>query len=117
MLEEIKELVHLINSLPQLALWVMIGFWAYKVIIVGSVYGLIRFTVDKLHSWLTKPKVVKQEWTWRTVYFADPEGVEGLMRQIANDLHPDSENGYRMIYTSDIKALREAWANRNTATK
>lgn len=47
MIEELKELVGLVNSLPQLALWVAIGFWAYKVIIVGSIYGVIRLIVQQ----------------------------------------------------------------------
>lgn len=55
MLEEMKELVSIVNSLPQLALWVAIGFWAYKVIIVGSVYGLIRLVVQRGYAAYMSP--------------------------------------------------------------
>ena len=61
MIEELKQLVALVNTLPQLALWVAIGFWAYKVIIVGSIYGVIRMVVTKVHDWLTRPKPVMKE--------------------------------------------------------
>lgn len=39
-----------------MALWVLAGFWVYKVVVIGSIYGLIKFIVTKLHSWLTMPK-------------------------------------------------------------
>jgi len=55
MIEELKQLVQLVNSLPQLALWVAIGFWAYKVIIVGSIYGVIRFVVYKAYDAYMRP--------------------------------------------------------------
>lgn len=47
---ELKALVDIVQSLPQLALWVAIGFWAYKVIIIGSIYGVIRFCVDRAYK-------------------------------------------------------------------
>lgn len=55
-MEELKILVDMISKLPTMALWVLIGFWAYKVIIVGSIYGVIRFVVDKLHNFLVTRK-------------------------------------------------------------
>lgn len=54
-MEELKILIGMVNQLPALALWVLVGFWAYKVICVGSIYGIIRFIVDKIHSYKTKP--------------------------------------------------------------
>ena len=55
-MEELKELVNIIGSLPQIALWVMIGFWAYKVIVVGSVYGVIRLAIIKGYDAIVKPR-------------------------------------------------------------
>jgi hypothetical protein len=55
-MEELKEIVNIIATLPQIALWVMIGFWAYKVIVVGSVYGVIRLAITKGYEIFTKPK-------------------------------------------------------------
>lgn len=47
---ELETLIKMINSLPTMALWVLIGFWAYKVIIIGSIYGVIKFTVNVLYQ-------------------------------------------------------------------
>lgn len=60
-MEDLKELVTLIGDLPQLAVWVLLGFLVYKLAVVGSVYGLIRFAIEKTHSWLMKPKIEKVE--------------------------------------------------------
>jgi len=55
MVDELKELIAVVNSLPQLALWVAVGFWAYKVIIIGSVYGVIKLAINKAYSAMTRP--------------------------------------------------------------
>lgn len=55
-MNELKLLIQLVSELPAMAIWVLVGFYAYKVIIVGSIYGVIRFGIDRLHSWLTTPK-------------------------------------------------------------
>lgn len=55
-MDEIETLVKLIAGLPQLAVWALVGFYAYKVAVIGSLYGVIRFAIDKTHSWLTTPK-------------------------------------------------------------
>lgn len=57
-MEELKVIIDMIASLPQVALWVLIGFWAYKVIVVGSIYGTLRFVAEKIYMAYTKPKVM-----------------------------------------------------------
>lgn len=62
-MEEIKELVEIIAKLPQFALWVLVAFWCYKVICVGTLYGVIRLAIVKTHNWLVTPerKIVQIE--------------------------------------------------------
>jgi hypothetical protein len=55
-MEELKLLIEMVSKLPAMALWVLVGFWAYKVIVIGSIYGVIRLIVEKAHSYLTTPK-------------------------------------------------------------
>lgn len=55
-MEELKIIIDMIASLPQLALWVLVGFWAYKVIVIGSIYGTVKFIAQKLFDAFTKPK-------------------------------------------------------------
>jgi hypothetical protein len=49
-MEELKLLVGMVADLPSMALWVIAFFFAYKVTIIGSVYGVIRFVVEKAHN-------------------------------------------------------------------
>jgi len=60
-MEELRMIVEMVAKLPQTALWVLIGFWAYKVMIVGSIYGVIRFVVSKVHDYLVQRKVIPPE--------------------------------------------------------
>lgn len=55
-MEELKLLIEMVSHLPAMAMWVLVGFFAYKVVIIGSIYGVIRLAIVKAHSWLTTPK-------------------------------------------------------------
>lgn len=55
-MEELKILVNMVASLPQMALWVIAFFFAYKVMIIGSIYGVIRFCVERLYQWAITPR-------------------------------------------------------------
>lgn len=61
-MEEIKLLVEAVAKLPNAALWVLLGYLVYKLAVVGSIYGTIRFAVEKLHSWKTQPKTLLYKW-------------------------------------------------------
>lgn len=56
-MEELKLLIEMVANLPAMAMWVLVGFFAYKVIIIGSIYGLIRFIAERLFLWATKPEL------------------------------------------------------------
>lgn len=63
-MEELKLLVQMVASLPALAVWVIVAFYIYKVSIIGSIYGAIRFSISKLHDWAVTRKtmpVIEQE--------------------------------------------------------
>lgn len=55
-MEELKLLIEMVSNLPAMAMWVLVGFWAYKVVVIGSIYGVIRLAINKIHNWLTTPK-------------------------------------------------------------
>ena len=55
-MEELKLLITLVKDLPAMAIWLLVIFYGYKVIIAGSIYGVIRFAINRLHSWATTPK-------------------------------------------------------------
>ena len=52
-MEELKLLINMVEKLPALAVWVIVIFFTYKVIVVGSVYGIIRFVVKAISHMIT----------------------------------------------------------------
>lgn len=76
-MEELKQLIELVLKLPNTALWILAGYLAYKLAIVGSIYGTIKFTVEKLHSWATKSEVTV--YTWK-------EGIEPISAEVKDSI-------------------------------
>lgn len=103
-MEELELIVEMIAKLPQTALWVLVGFWAYKVIIIGSVYGLIRFAIDKLHSWLMQRKL--QPVDVRLVL--DGHCIEGTKEGLIVQLERVKRATGRFVHDSDVEWLRQA---------
>lgn len=66
-MEELKILVSMVANLPNTALWVIAFLFAYKVSIVGSIYGVIRLAIQRLYEWGTSPnrytatQIIRQE--------------------------------------------------------
>ena len=88
----------MVNQLPTLAIWVLVGFWCYKVVCVGSIYGIIRLAINKLHSWKTSPRDYKIK-----TRVADEETLHQLEIEIAR-----IGGKYQRIWESDVLWLREA---------
>jgi hypothetical protein len=61
-MDELKLLIEMVAHLPSMALWVLVGFFAYKVVVVGSIYGVIRFVAGRLFDWLQQEKAREVEY-------------------------------------------------------
>ena len=64
-MEELQMLVDMVKDLPGMALWLVAFYFFYKVMIVGSVYSVIRLgiaaTKETFLKWGTGDRVVKLE--------------------------------------------------------
>jgi hypothetical protein len=98
-MEELKLLIDMVANLPTLAVWVLVGYLAYKVVVVGSVYGVARLLIIKLHDWLTKPKVVKLSLGAKVIDEATAEALNAQIARLSNGIY---------LHMSDVKKLREA---------
>jgi len=112
-MEELETLVKLVANLPQMALWVAIGFWAYKVVVVGSVYGVIRFTVAKLHDYMVQRKVIPPEVkTVEVRAMLDGLCIGGQVEPLIKQLHRVAGRGLTVpseyIHRDSVTWLREA---------
>jgi hypothetical protein len=104
-MEELKLLIGMVKDLPAMALWVLAGFWAYKVIVIGSIYGVIKFVVSKFIEWRTytppaAPVVPKEFTIGKTTI--NEEVAMALMGQIQRL----NRAGY--IHMSDVAKLSKA---------
>lgn len=60
-MELLKEIADLLDKFPQLALWILTGLLFYKVVIIGSYFGILRLLILKGHDYLRSPKEVIQK--------------------------------------------------------
>mgnify|MGYP003553173947 FL=1 len=60
-MDELKLLIEMVAGLPAMATWVLVGFFAYKVIVIGSVYGLVRYVTGQVFGWLMSPTYKTKE--------------------------------------------------------
>jgi len=59
--DELKILVDLVAKLPGMALWVIAFYFFYKIVVVGSIFGVVRYISKSLFSWLSTKKVEYKE--------------------------------------------------------
>lgn len=50
-MDELKLLIETVANLPTLTLWVLGGYLIYKLAILGSLYGTIRYVANKFVEW------------------------------------------------------------------
>lgn len=55
-MEELKILVGMVADLPEMAIWVLVGFLCYKTFIIGGTLTIVRFLIDKVHNWSVTPR-------------------------------------------------------------
>ena len=115
-MEELKILVDMVAHLPQMALWVLCGFLIYKLAVVGSIYGTIRFVVEKFHSWKVTPrhelevKEVRAQLDGMTIKDAFDPLLTQLHRlpNISMRGGGNSMRSHSYIHMSDVDWLRSA---------
>jgi len=54
-MDELKLLVETVAGLPTLTIWVLAGYLLYKLCVIGSVYGVIKYAIQKFVEWRTMP--------------------------------------------------------------
>lgn len=114
-MEELKLLIGMVTDLPQMALWVLVGYLAYKLAVVGSIYGTIRFAIDKLHSYKIKQKElpafnreVALEDTLNGLVISSDQTMRLLIAQLRRLAGKGTNINTPYIHTQSVAWLREA---------
>lgn len=108
-MEELKILVEMVAGLPAMATWMLACFFAYKVIVIGSIYGVVKYVCSELFGWLklrsSQPKLsdAKDELDACCISQASPL----LLLQIQR-LKGIKSGGSLYIQQADVEWLRQA---------
>lgn len=111
-MDELKILVDMVAHLPQMVLWVLAGYGFYKLAVIGSLYGLIRFCVGKLYDWAVTKKgetkeIVRLDGGAILVNCIGNHVYESLLTQV-NRIKDRTRFGSIYIHASDVEWLRQA---------
>lgn len=103
----------MVAKLPSMAIWVIALFWAYKVVVVGSVYGVVRFGIAKAHDYLVQRKTIPPEIKRIEVQalvggICIGSEVEPLMAQIHRIVGKGINIKTDYIHGQSVRWLREA---------
>lgn len=102
-MDELKLIVETVAGLPTLTVWVLCGYLIYKLAVIGSIYGVIRYGIEKFVEWRTMPPPVPAPIQYKLSGFAINEDVA---LALTAQLQRLSGSGY--IHTTDIKKLQKA---------
>ena len=99
-MDELKLLIEMVANLPTLAVWVLVGYLVYKVAVIGSIYGVIRLLIVKVHDWKTAPTEFKI-------------GGKPINSEVAEELNAQiirlgQESSYSYYHLSDVTKLKQA---------
>ncbi len=111
-MEEIKLIIEAVASMPEMAIWALVVFYGYKVLIAGSLYGVVRYTVAKIHDYLTTKLNQKSEYVLKLgdscIKFVNEQtarDAQDLYRLLLLAIKKD--NSFRYIHSSDLEEIEK----------
>jgi len=123
-MDDLKILIDTLANMPSLAIWVVVMYFFFKIAVVGSIFGVIRVAIMKLHDWAKtkkESKLVTIETTRDVIEvkqlnfgkkcITDVISKEyDLLQDIHNWMSANNNNGpYTYIHDSDIRIVKEFW--------
>lgn len=111
-MNELKILIDALAELPDMAIWAMVLFFAYKLLVMGSIMGVIGLGLRRLFDWLELKKnpppffeTVKFGDNLRKIMIKDlSDPLLSQLRRIVGKASYSSE----YIHESDVEWLKEA---------
>lgn len=101
-MDELKLLVETVAGLPVLTLWVLGGYLVYKLAILGSLYGTIRYLADKFVEWRNAPPLPPAPKEMNLHGITINEDVARAL--VAQIMRLSGNTAY--IHTSDVNKLK-----------
>lgn len=110
-MDELKLLIGMVTGLPAMAVWVLAGYLAYKLALVGSTFGIARLVVVRMFDWLSTAKAREVEYK-EIRPMLDGLCVRGETDRLIAQLHRLKGKGVSIktdyIHGASVDWLREA---------
>ena len=104
MMEELfNAIVSVVSTSPNLAIWVLVIIYGYKVFIVGSIYGLIRYIVKTFKEVKLAP--VQTEFSLDGLYVIDEHALKNALKELGRSSGGETFNNKPFIGSADIAWL------------
>ena len=109
-MDELKLLIEAVAGLPTITLWVLVGYLAYKLAVIGSIYGVIRFGIEKFVEWRTTPnrEVVDRTSKVKDLSITTDGTFESLIAQLGRVVGKGGYSDTHYIHGCAVDWLREA---------
>jgi len=109
-MDELKLLIEAVAGLPTITLWVLVGYLVYKLAVIGSVYGVIRYGIEKFVEWRTTPnrEVVEKTYKVKDLSITTDGTFEALMAQLGRVVGKGGYSNTPYIHRCAVDWLREA---------
>lgn len=109
MIEAMKEVVDLVKQLPELSIWILCGVLIYKVIIIGSWFGIARLLIVKLHNFATSPRKIENVHKIDRYFITCDGAYDRFMACVHRLRHKRTRSpATEYIHLSDVAWLEEA---------
>lgn len=112
-MELLDQLVKILGQAPHLAIWVFVIIYGYKVIIVGSIYQLIRYCFTCIKDMHSKSKEALLQNTkletekYLRGHFIDEATFEDFMSLLGHLHYIDDGHMRKYIHSGAIRKLRQ----------
>ena len=111
MIDELKQLLTLIQNVPDMVLHVLVGFAIYKTIIfLGTsvgIYSTIRFTISRWHDFhikkMSQPKIIEHK---VGEFFIAHDGTYEMFMSLISSIRNSKISSY--IHKSDVQFVIDA---------
>ena len=110
-MESLALLVDMVKDLPDMAVYLVFAYFVYKLFVVGSVYGLLRFSVDRLYRAYILPKDVRVKSTVITEKTNKITSTKTAQVRLIELLEEFTASRGGLINGTDISWLQEAIIN------
>lgn len=98
-MEALTAVAEVLGFTGLLALWALVVIYLYKAIIVGTIYGVARYFITKVHDICVAPRTVQLKVGTTSI---DQATAEALIAQLARL----GDKGY--IHMEGVQKLRQA---------